>query len=110
MRSEQHLERPRSRRLARLDVVERDRRLRGAHRRVEVGRGADRRADARQALGAGLERGSGAGGDEAGASSVQRGTAERSAALVDEDEDVVELVGKVEGRPGVEPESVEREL
>ena len=56
VRAVEHLERPRSGRLARLDVVERDDRLGRAHRGVQVGAGAERDAHALEAVGAGNER------------------------------------------------------
>ena len=61
-------------------------------------------------MGAGHQGAGGARADEAGSAPVQRGAAERPSALVDEDEDVVELVGEAEGRVRRESDRFEGEL
>ncbi len=91
-------------------MVEGDRGLRGAHRRMEVGLRADRRLDALEPVGAGRERSTPAGGHQPRAAAFERRTVQRSRARVDEQERVVERVVDAQRRARFEPSAVESQL
>ena len=110
VRPVQHLEGARTGRLAGLDVLERDHRLQAAHRRVEVGRGAERRPHASESLRSRIQRAGAPRGEEARRPAGECRIVESSRSRVGEDERVVKRVGEVERRPGLEAEGVEREL
>jgi hypothetical protein len=110
VRPVQHLERARARRLAGLDVIERDDRLGRTHRGVQLGLSPDRGTDERGAGRSRDERSRLARRDEHRAGALQPVVAEHTRAVVDEEERVVELVGELQRRAGCEHHPLEREL
>ena len=100
----------RARRLAGLDVIERDDVLDGAHRRVQVGRRPEGRPHACDAVRGGTQRPSLARRHEHGRLPLEPVGFARAGALEDEDERVVQLVAEVERGAWLETQMVEGEL